>query len=182
MPQEPLYFITSSKSKYEEAKAVIPTLEHLCYDLPEIQEINAKAIIEAKLKEAFKICSGQFIVEDTSLYLGALNGLPGPLIKWFQLQIGNEGIVNLATLLKNSAATAMTCIGYAKTPAEVHFFKSELKGNLSMPRGNGGFGWDPIFIPSGTSQTFAEMDPALKNSLSMRRSALEKLNEFLHSK
>ncbi len=71
-----IYFITGNKNKFEEAKSVIPELQQLDIDLPEIQEIDAKTIIKAKLAEAFRYKQSEFIVEDTSLYLDCLNGLP----------------------------------------------------------------------------------------------------------
>ena len=91
----PLYFITGNKNKFEEAKAMIPSLQQLDMDLVEIQSTDAHEIIRAKLNEALKYHEGELIVEDTSLYLSCLNGLPGPLIKWFLKSIGNEGIYNL---------------------------------------------------------------------------------------
>ena len=84
-----LYFITGSKGKFAEVQLIIPNLKQLNIDLPEIQELDPKKIIEAKLQSAFEHRSGEFIVEDTSLYLDCLNGLPGPLIKWFIKTIKN---------------------------------------------------------------------------------------------
>ena len=85
-----LYFITGSKGKFTEVQFIIPNLKQLNIDLPEIQELDARKIIEAKLQSAFEHHAGEFIVEDTSLYLDCLNGLPGPLIKWFIKTIKNE--------------------------------------------------------------------------------------------
>jgi inosine/xanthosine triphosphate pyrophosphatase family protein len=78
-----IQFITGNKNKFAEAQKIISNLEQLDVDLPEIQEIDAKKVIEAKLQEARNLFEGEFVVEDTSLYLDCLNGLPGPLIKWF---------------------------------------------------------------------------------------------------
>ena len=86
-----LYFITGNKGKLVEVQEIISSVEQLDIDLPEIQDIDAQEIIRAKLEEAQKHHQGQFIVEDTSLYLDCLNGLPGPLIKWFMKTIGNDG-------------------------------------------------------------------------------------------
>lgn len=177
----PLYFLTSNPGKFAEVKALLPNVKLLNYDLPEIQEIDPKQIIFAKLMEAFKYRQGQFIVEDTSLYLDALNGLPGPLIKWFELKLGNVGIVNLVRALGNDKAEAVTYIGYAKNPKDVHFFEGRLRGRIVPLRGDFGFGWDPIFMPEGQTKTLAEMGPELKNSLSMRQQALTKLRDYLAS-
>ena len=78
-----IYFITGSKGKFEEVKQIIPEIIQKDIDLPEIQETDAKKIIANKLQEALKHVKSGCVVEDTSLYIASLNGLPGPLIKWF---------------------------------------------------------------------------------------------------
>ena len=174
-----LYFITGNKNKLEEVKSILPQVEQLDIDLPEIQEIDAKEIIKAKLIEALKHKNGSFIVEDTSLYLDCLNGLPGPLIKWFLKTIGNDGLYQLAKASGNYKAAAKTFIGYTKNKKEIHYFEGSLKGEIVKPRGQTGFGWDPIFMPEGFDKSFAQMMPAEKNRVSMRRLALNKLKRFL---
>ena len=177
-----LYFITGNKNKFSEVKAIIPNVEQLDIDLPEIQDIDAKKIIRAKLLEALNYKQAEFIVEDTSLYLECLNGLPGPLIKWFMKTIGNDGLFNIAEKLGNNKAEAKTIIGYAKNPKEIYYFEGSVKGKIVSPRGKLGFGWDPIFQPEGFSKSFAELTPEEKNKISMRRIALNKLKEFLEVK
>ncbi|OGY42244.1 MAG: hypothetical protein A2Y67_01620 [Candidatus Buchananbacteria bacterium RBG_13_39_9] len=156
-------------------------VKQLDIDLPEIQEIDAQKIIRAKLREAFNHAKGEFIVEDTSLRLDCLHGLPGPLIKWFLQTIGNQGLAQLAGKLGNDKCEAETIIGYAKNPEEIYFFSGKIKGKIVEPRGETKFGWDPIFIPNGYDKTFAEMGSEDKNKISMRRMALNKLKEFLLS-
>lgn len=63
-----LYFITGNKGKLAEVQSILGNIEGLDIDLPEIQELDAHAIIKAKLTEALKHQTGTFIVEDTSLY------------------------------------------------------------------------------------------------------------------
>jgi non-canonical purine NTP pyrophosphatase (RdgB/HAM1 family) len=174
-----LYFITGNKNKFEEAKSIIADLNQFELDLPEIQNIDPKIIIKAKLLEAFKHEKGEFIVEDTSLYLDCLNGLPGPLIKWFLEKIGNDGLYNIAKKLNNFKAEAKTVIGYAKNKKEIKFFEGTVKGKIVTPKGDQGFGWDPIFKPDGFDKTFAEMIAEDKNKISMRRIALNKLKKYL---
>ena len=174
-----LYFITGSKDKFAELQGVVGNLEQLDIDLPEIQEIDAHKIIAAKLTEARKHHEGAFIVEDTSLYLDALNGLPGPLIKWFMKTVGNEGLHKLALSLSNSGARAVTIVGYADENGEVSYFEGSFAGTVVGPRGDNGFGWDPLFKPEGSDKTFAEMSAEEKNKFSMRRVAAEKLKTAL---
>jgi inosine triphosphate pyrophosphatase len=172
-----IYFITGNKNKFEEAKAVLPELEMLEIDLPEIQEVNSEEIIKAKLLEALKHQEGEFVVEDTSLSFECLNGLPGPFIKWFLQEIGNEGLFNLVAKMGNNKAEAKTMVGYAKNKDEIKFFEGSIKGQIVKPEVETNFGWDPIFKPEGKEMTFAEMTKDEKNELSMRRKAFEKLKE-----
>ncbi len=174
-----LFFLTGNKNKFEEAKAILSEVEQLDIDLPEIQEIDAKEIIKAKLQEAFNHQKGEFVVEDTSLYFDCLHGLPGPLIKWFLKIVGNEELFNIADKLGNLNAEAKTIVGFAKSHDEIYFFEGSIKGEIVSPRGESGFGWDKIFKPDGFSKTFAEMSLEDKNKISMRRVALNKLKDFL---
>lgn len=174
-----LHFITGNKNKLFEAQSVIPGVEQLDINLPEIQEIDAHKIIEAKLQEAFNRHDGEFIVEDTSLYLACLNGLPGPLIKWFMKAIDVGGLADLAERFNNQEAEAKTIIGYARNKDDIKYFEGVIKGKIVHPRGETKFGWDPIFQPEGYDKTFAEMGIEEKNTISMRRLAMNKLDNYL---
>ncbi len=172
-------FITGNANKFAEARAIVPGLEMLEMDLPEIQEIDARAIIAAKLAEAVRREPGRaLVVEDTSLYLECLHGLPGPLIKWFLQAMGPRGLYDVASKFAETRATARTLVGYADG-GEVRFFEGVVAGSIVAPRGATKFGWDPIFRPSGQLKTFAEMTREEKNAISMRRKAFAALKEFL---
>jgi len=177
-----LEFITGNANKFAEVKAIIPEVSQIDIDLPEIQEIDAQEIIKFKLLEAFNHRESEFIVEDTSLYLDSMNGLPGPLIKWFLKTIGNEGLVEIANKFENTKASAKTMIGYAKSKENIFFFEGEVKGTIVSPRGDNGFGWDPIFQPEGSDKTLAEMTMEEKNKISTRKIAIQKLQNFLQTK
>lgn len=170
-----LTFVTGNQSKYEEAKQIIPDLLQKDIDLLEIQGVDPKPIITHKLEEAKKVLSGNFIVEDTSLYLDALSGLPGPQIKWFMKTIGNDGLVKIANSFGNTKATAKVVIGYSKENGDIEFFEGAMDGEIVSPRGENGFGWDPIFQPNGSTKTLAEMNMEEKNQISSRKIAFQKL-------
>ncbi len=179
-----IYFITGNAGKLAEAQAIIPEIEGLAVDLPEIQDIDPEAIIKAKLLEAQKHLKKPVacIVEDTSLYMDCLNGLPGPLIKWFLKRIGTDGLAELAQRYNNAIAYAETHIGYMDTAGEIHFFVGRVDGMIVKARGDTGFGWDAIFVPDGHNKTFAEMTSEEKNAISHRRIALDNLRDFLENK
>ncbi len=172
-----LYFISGNQGKIQEVQEVLPNIKNIDLDLPELQEIDPMHIIAEKLKVATKEIQGQFIVEDTSLYLDCINGLPGPLIKWFLQSLGNEGIYELISNYGNSNAIAKSIIGYYDGK-EMHFFVGEMKGTIVQPKGDAGFGWDKIFMPEGYDKTFAEL-AAENRKPSMRKIALHKLKDFI---
>lgn len=171
--------VTGNKGKYEEAKLIIPDLEFKDVDLIEIQSIDSKEIIKHKLDEAKKVLTGNLIVEDNSLYLDCLHGLPGPLIKWFLKTIGNDGLVKMAESFENSKARASVLIGLGMEDGQIEFFEGSIDGEIVRPRGENGFGWDQIFKPTGWEKTFGEMTLDEKNNISMRKIAFQKLKDFL---
>ena len=177
-----IYFITGNRNKFREIKEIIPTLKQLDIDLPEIQEVDPKKVIEAKLTEATKHTDKKnIIVEDTSLYLDALNGLPGPLIKWYIQKLGVDGMYNMVEKLGNFNAQVITYIGFLDDKNQIHFFNGKLEGTVVPPTGDFGFGFDPIFKPNGYDKTLGEMGLTEKNRISMRKIAAQKLRMYLNS-
>ena len=178
----PIKFVTGNKNKFDEVKQAsgLP-LEQLVIDLPEIQELDPRKIIEQKLLAAEAYATGEYIVEDTSLYLDCLGGkLPGPFIKWFEKVIGNIGIVKLTKDAGSAKAEARVIIGYMNAKRELHFFEGAVSGTIVPARGNKDFGWGPIFQPEGYEKTFGEMERDEKHAISMRAIATRKLKDFLN--
>lgn len=179
------YFVTRNIGKYKEIADYINNLElYDKEDIPEIQSLDINEIIRAKLKVANEKINDSncfLIVEDTGLYLNALNGFPGPLIKFLLASVGIYGIFNVCNKLNNYKAEATTSFGlYDSSTNELSFFSASIDGTITTPKGNFGFGWDPIFIPKGANKTFAEMETIEeKNTFSMRYKAMKKLLEKL---
>ena len=66
---------------------------------------------------------------------------------------------------------------------QVHFFEGSIQGTITeAPQGDGGFGYDPVFIPDGYDKTFAELPSEVKNKISHRAIAMQKFKDFLNSK
>ncbi|MEI6266514.1 MAG: non-canonical purine NTP pyrophosphatase [bacterium] len=180
-----IHFITGNQNKLKEVRAILGEgkVEHLDIDLPEIQEIDAKKILQAKLLEARKHHKGELIVEDTSFYLECLSwSLPGPLIKWFMKSLGIEGIAEIAAKYGVHGATVTNLLGYMDIEGNIEYFIGSVHGSAVYPRGERSFGWDPIFQPNGYIKTFAELSDEEKNEISHRKIALEKLKIHLDSK
>jgi len=173
-------FVTSNPSKAEQLSRHlhIPVV-HRKVDVHEIQSLDLREVAEHKAREAQKIIGGTVLVEDTSLVFHALNNLPGPLIKWFLTALDNEGLCKLLNNYNNRNATATVCFALCDNES-VRFFEAEQQGVIAdIPRGDRGFGWDPIFIPDGYEKTWGEMTTEEQKETSMRKVALGKLAEFL---
>lgn len=177
-----IQLLTSNANKLAEFQAILPEIEQLDIDLPEIQSLDPKTVIEAKLQAARAHHTGSFLVEDTSLATQAMNGLPGPLVKWFLNAVGIRGVYQMTASFGSFEAEAVTMLGYMDPGGEIHYFEGRIQGRIVEPRGESGFGWDPIFQPDGYEKTFAEMNKTEKNEVSMRRLAIEALKTYLKKK
>jgi non-canonical purine NTP pyrophosphatase (RdgB/HAM1 family) len=177
-------FITGNLSKFEEARTVIPQLNMLRADIPEIQSDSPIDVIQAKFVEAEHRFGdrGMFMVEDTSLNMAALEGLPGPLVKWFVRAIGTEGLFRLAQAKACYEAEAICMIAYGGLGTQALVVEGRVQGRIVSPTGEAGFGWDALFRPDGYEQTFAEMDPSLKQQTSPRTNAIRQLAAVISSR
>ena len=180
--RDQLLFVSSNAGKAREVEAVLGTpVARLELDLPEIQALAVDEVARHKALTAFERTGRPVVVEDTGLYVEALRGLPGALVRWFLVTIGPGGICDLIPPGTDRAARARTAIAYCDGET-LEVFPGETPGVIvPAPVGQGGFGWDSIFRPLGASGTFAEMDTAEKTLYSMRRQALERLRERIRS-
>ncbi len=173
-----LTFVTgnANKAKYLADYFHMP-VDHVALDLPEIQSLDLEEIVRDKAAKAYAAVEKPVLVEDVSLACAGLGGLPGPFVKWFLEAVKREGICRLLDG-RSRSAVASVAYGFADG-AEVKIFTGSVSGTVSdVPRGESGFGWDPIFIPDGHTKTFAEMTPNEKHETAMRREALEKMKKF----
>ncbi|HEX4952950.1 MAG TPA: non-canonical purine NTP pyrophosphatase [Thermoanaerobaculia bacterium] len=172
----PYVLVTGNAGKLEEARRILgPGLEAVNLDLPEIQSLDPGEILEAKAEQAWRRIGRPVLVEETSLELAALGGFPGPLVKWMLAAVGAAGIARTALALGDAGARAR-CSVLAWDGREGIAAEGVVAGRLvSPPRGEGGFGWDPIFVPEGQELTFAELPAAVKDGLSHRGRALRAL-------
>ncbi len=173
-------FITGNETKADQlARHLDYPVTHQKLDLVEIQSLDLKEIIQHKSKEAYRIVKKPVLVEDTSLTFLSLGRLPGPLIKWFLTELDNKGLCDVLDSFGSRAALAEVCFGLYDGQV-LHTFEGQMRGTISdNPRGDKGFGWDPIFIPDGYTKTWGEMSVEEQAETSMRRIALKKLAQFL---
>jgi non-canonical purine NTP pyrophosphatase (RdgB/HAM1 family) len=176
-------FVTGNIGKVRELKEILKIdLEQVALEVPEIQAIDIVDIIKFKAEKAYENTGTSVLVEDTGLYFEAWRGLPGALIKWFMETVGSDGICKMMDSETNRKVTAKCVFDYYDGDKH-HIFSGSIAGIIpSLPCGEGGFGWDNIFIPNGYNQTFSQMSKQEKNNISMRKEAIEKLRLFIESK
>jgi len=185
---ETIVFITGNVGKLREVNQILNEnlpkhisleITNHSVDLPELQG-TPESICTEKCKHAASLTKSATLIEDTCLYYNALNGLPGPYIKWF-MDIGLKGLHDLLCGFEDKSAYALATFAYTDGPDKpVHLFEGRVDGNIVLPRGKEGFGWDPIFEPiEANGKTFGELKKEEKNHISHRRRALEKLQNFL---
>jgi non-canonical purine NTP pyrophosphatase (RdgB/HAM1 family) len=160
---EILTFYTGNKGKVREIQTEFDKLklpykiEMLDVDIPEIQSISNRDVIEQKLqyiKDTMtpeQLTTQSFIVEDTGLCIDNMNSFPGALIKFYLESVKVDGI---AQFNGGSRAQAETWIGLwdAKTQHN-YYFVGQVNGSIATkPKGSNGFGYDPIFIPENINE------------------------------
>jgi XTP/dITP diphosphohydrolase len=153
--------------------------------VPEPDETGASFAENAKLKaEAAANASGILaIADDSGLEVAALGGAPGiHAARWGgpakDFNLAMQRVQNELEASGSSDRRAnFTCaLAFAAPGRQTQIFEGKVFGTVVWPpRGTHGFGYDPIFVPEGYSETFGEMDPAKKNALSHRMRAFEKL-------
>lgn len=174
-----IVMVTGNAKKAEEISQMIgQPVEAMSLDILEIQSLDVEMVAREKARAAYALVRRPVIVDDTGMSIDSLGGLPGALVIWFLDILGPEGILRLVEGKLDRRAYVSTCIAYADGK-EIYTFVGTVTGTITTEmRGEGGFGYDPIFMPDGSDRTYAEMTAEGKNAQSMRRQALEKLRTF----
>ena len=177
-----IILVTSNEHKYMElneiAKGYNISLRWVNIPKPEIQSDNLEEIVRFSAVILYNQLKSPLIVEDSGLFIEALNGFPGPYTNYVKRTIGLEGILKLMQGVKNRTAYFSTVMCYV-SESELKIFEGRVYGKISDEiRGEGGFGFDPIFIPNGENRTFAEMSIEEKNKYSHRSSAFKKFIDY----
>ncbi len=144
----------------------------------EIRDDDVGNVALAAAKKIAKEVKQPFIVEDSGLYIDALNGFPGSYSAWVFKKIGCNGILKLMEGGKKRDARFVCALAFSDGK-EIKLFTGVCKGMLAYEiRGQSGFGYDPIFIPIGETKTFGE-DESLKKKYSHRTRAFNAFATWL---
>jgi len=175
-------FITGNVAKAEIlSKLLKRDVNHKKLDFEEIQSLDLEKIVTRKAKDTYEILKSPVLVEDASLKFNVLGNLPGPLIKWFYEELGNKGLCRLLNHYKKDRSAVAEIAFCLYDGKESKIFRSKVEGRISAhPRGDGGFGWDPVFIPEGHDKTWAEMSGEDQGSSGVRKFSIDELSEYLN--
>lgn len=171
--------VTGNPHKLEEFQRLLPAdlaFDSVSLDLDEIQSLDPLAITEHKVRQAYTHVGKPVVVEDVSAGLDALQGLPGPFIKFFEQALGKDALYKLVN--GDNAATVTCTIVYYDGKTMVTA-QGVVHGEVVPLRPGQGFGFDNVFVPAGQTKTFSEMAPHEKDKLSHRFLAVKNLLEQL---
>lgn len=189
-----LVFATNNAHKLEEIRAILGDK----VEILSLNDINCHADIpetadtlegNAELKAAYIYTNYGLdcFADDTGLEVEVLNGAPGIYSARYAGGEGHDSEANMKKLLTEMAgktnrnAQFRTAICLIEK-GNKHLFEGIVKGQIiEAKRGNSGFGYDPVFIPEGYNETFAEMGNTEKNKISHRARAVAALCEYLQN-
>jgi XTP/dITP diphosphohydrolase len=189
-----LVFATNNKHKLQEVRDIVgDRVEVLSLsdincndDIPETADtLQGNALIKARyIYEKYGV---DCFADDTGLEVEALDGAPGVYSARYAGEECNSE-ANMKKLLhnltdKNNRNAQFRTVIALIINGEERLFNGIVKGVIATEKmGTSGFGYDPIFIPEGFSESFAQMDASMKNSISHRYRATEELSKFLKEK
>jgi XTP/dITP diphosphohydrolase len=181
------FFVTSNNHKFFEARSILAEYKiataMLKIEAVEIQDDSLATIAKAAAADAVEKCCLPIIVEDAGLFVEALKGFPGPYSSYVYRTIGTEGILKLMEGIDRRVAQFRSAVVFKGPKEPTKCFHGKVNGEISLKeRGSSGFGFDPIFKPSNSHVTFAEMPTEEKNKYSHRAQALRKFAEWYTSK
>lgn len=187
-----LIFASHNAHKAEEIRQLLPltlklyTLSDINFT-DEIPETGSTLEENARIKAQtiFNKVKRPVFADDTGLEVEALGGAPGVYSARFAGEEGNA-VANMKKLLKemdgieNRKAQFRCCIVLIINNTE-YVFNGIVRGTIALsPKGNNGFGYDPVFIPEGDIHTFAEIPLCVKNAISHRTLAVKQMINFLN--
>ena len=156
-------------------------------ELPEVEETGTTFLENATLKavEISKQVEGLILSDDSGLEVDALGGEPGVYSSRYAGEAGNDAANNKKLLHelqgKDNRKARFRCVMVLAQDGEVlTSFDGAVEGRmLSELHGEGGFGYDPLFVPDGYEQTFSQLSEGIKNQLSHRAVAMQKVVAWL---
>jgi XTP/dITP diphosphohydrolase len=174
-------FVSSNPDKFREVSGILEPfgirVRWLRRELPEPQSDRLEPVVLSKLADLPRD-DRTYVVEDSGIFIDGLGGFPGVYSAYAYRTIGLAGILRL--LRGRSRRAVFRTVAGVRHRGTTRLAEGISRGSIALrPRGTGGFGYDPIFIPSGERRTFAEMGPLEKAHLSHRGAAIRRVGRWL---
>ena len=181
-----LCFVSSNLNKFREIEPILRQYgivsQLIEMSIQEIQSESVQRIAEAKSNYAFQHLLRPVLIEDDGFYISSLNGFPGQYSSFVYKTLGNQGIMKLMLNKVNRRASFLSVIAY-NDGHTLKMFSGKTQGMLSKVVDNGGWGFDPIFLPKNTNKTYAELSRLSRKSFySHRRKSIEKFSKWYITK
>lgn len=178
-------FITFNPGKVKEFMQILgPVIKvnHINISYPELRSDDPKEIAGMSAEMLANKLKKPVVVEDSGLFIRALNDFPGTCSAYIHKRIGLKGILKLMENAKDRTCFYRSAVAYCEPNKKPISFLGEEKGKIAEKiRGSFGFGHDPIFIPEGNNKTYGEMQNCMEIK-QFRRKAVLKLKNYLVKK
>lgn len=179
------WLVTGNLHKFNEVRPVLSKYNIAAgmlrkIDAVEIQDDDIENVAKASALDAVRKSRLPIVVEDAGLFIETLGSFPGPYSSFVYRTIGNDGVLKVMRNVANRGARFRSVVAFSSPEqAEPLSFSCEVRGEIvKRKRGTYGFGFDPIFKPSSSQKTFAEMTVDEKNKYSHRASAFRRFAEW----
>jgi XTP/dITP diphosphohydrolase len=187
-----LALATRNAHKLEEIRAIFNTADmEICsaLDFPDIPDtLEDRDTFEGNaIKKAQELCDATGLIalaDDSGLVVDALDGAPGVYSARYagepcDTSANNEKLLHELASQKSRTARFRTVIALARPGEEPLTVSGTCEGTIiDAPRGTNGFGYDPLFVPDGYTETFAELPASIKNKISHRANALAEASKL----
>ena len=174
--------VTHNKNKFKEFKNILEPEIEINHIDKEYKELRSDSNEEIAADSAFRMSrelNKAVVVEDSGLFISALNEFPGTCSAYVHKRIGLDGILKLMKDIKDRECFYRSAVAFCEPQKKPLVFFGEEKGIISNGvRGAFGFGHDPIFIPEGSGKTYGEMKDCIEKK-KFRKMAILKLRDYL---
>jgi XTP/dITP diphosphohydrolase len=182
MSRDRIVLVTQNKHKLAELKPLFDEFK-ISFDTTDLEKFEVRSqdvqeIALAAAKKAFELLSRPVVVDDTGFFVSSLNDFPGSYAAYVLQTIGYQGILRLLEGVENRSARFVTAVAFCDEN-NLKSFVGQMSGTINeSPSGEGGFGYDPIFIPNGLSCTYAQLSLTDKVRISHRTKAFRAFLEW----
>ncbi len=177
-----MILITGNRNKIEEFRLCLGKdfpFKVMGIEKPELRAEHPSEVATTAAKVLAERLHDAVIIEDSGIFIDALNGFPGTCSHYVYDRIGINGILKLMKGVKDRRCKYISAVGYCEPGKQPLCFVGEENGKIALTaKGKNGWGHDPIFIPAGKNKTYGELRGKTDVDL-FRRRAIKKLADYL---